>query len=433
LFLLNKRDTYPLILPAALIILSALIVWQWPGFMKQVGRVKQLEALFLVLPFLPYAFFTIGIIMGWRFNNAGMILTLFTLSLSYFALSNLGPISPTKGVEGLSIHEAISFLLPLNVAYFSTLKKRRILTSKGLFWLALIMFQAFAVILLCNPQMIIKIKGSYPLISKMLANLSMKLRSILHDDSFFGLKNISTLSILSFLAALIFLFMRFNRSRDSLSAGSLCTLVAVFLGVADHSAPSPMLYFSVAGLVLIITSIETSFSMAYIDELTGLPGRRSLNEALVNLGKRYAIAMIDIDRFKKFNDKYGHKTGDQVLKMVASKLKELTGGAKVFRYGGEEFTAIFAGKAAQEAVPHLDTYRKIIESTPFVVRGKGRRKSSAEYRGKIKSAGRKGINITVSIGVASPNRRLTSPEKVLKAADKILYKAKKSGRNRVKS
>jgi diguanylate cyclase (GGDEF)-like protein len=192
-----------------------------------------------------------------------------------------------------------------------------------------------------------------------------------------------------------------------------------------------MLYFSAAGLILVFTSIETSFSMAYIDELTELPGRRSLNETLVNLGKKYAIAMIDIDRFKKFNDTYGHKTGDDVLKMVASKLKELTGGAKVFRYGGEEFTAVFPGKTAKEVVPHLDTYRKIVESTPFTVRGRGRRKRSVEDRGKIKRAGRKGINITVSIGVASPNRRMTTPEKVLKTADRILYKAKREGRNRV--
>jgi diguanylate cyclase (GGDEF)-like protein len=162
-----------------------------------------------------------------------------------------------------------------------------------------------------------------------------------------------------------------------------------------------------------------------------LPGRRSLNETLANLGRRYAIAMIDIDHFKKFNDKYGHKTGDQVLKMVASKLKDLTGGAKVFRYGGEEFTAVFPGKSAKEVVPHLDTYRKIMESTPFTVRGKERKRSSAENRGKITRAGRKGINITVSIGVASPNRRMATPEKVLKAADRILYKAKKAGRNRV--
>jgi diguanylate cyclase (GGDEF)-like protein len=401
--------------------------------MKQVGKVKELEALFLLLPFLPYVLFAIGCIMGCRFNNAEMILTTAVLCLSYFALTNLSPVSSAKGVVGPSIPEAMSFLLPLNLAYFATLRKRRIYTSTGLFCVGLVMFQVLVVIILCNPQMSIKIEGSYPFLSKPLADVSMKIRSFLHRDSLYGLKHISSISALSLLGGIIFLSTRFYKSRDSLSAGSLCTLISTFLGVAVHSNPSPMLYFSAAGLILIITSIESSFSMAYLDELTGLPGRRSLNETLMNLGKGYAIAMIDIDHFKKFNDKYGHKTGDQVLNMVASKLKELTGGAKVFRYGGEEFTAIFPGKTAQEAVPHLDTYRKIIETTPFIARGKGRRKSSVENRGKVKRASLGGIKITVSIGAASPNKKLTSPEKVLKAADKILYKAKKAGRNRVKS
>jgi diguanylate cyclase (GGDEF)-like protein len=332
---------------------------------------------------------------------------------------------------GPTIPESISFLLPLNLAYFATLTKRRIFTSRGLFFVGLIVCQAFGVALLCYPQLITNAEGSFSLASKWLLQLSVKLGAVLHGDSFWGLKNVSTISFSSLLAALMFLFMRFNRSRDSLSAGSLCTLIAVFLGIVLYTENSLTLFFSAAGLIIIITSIETSFSMAYIDELTELPGRRSLNETLANLGRRYAIAMIDIDHFKKFNDKYGHKTGDQVLKMVASKLKELTGGAKVFRYGGEEFTAVFPGKTAKEVVPHLDTYRKIMESSPFTVRGGSRKKSSAENRGKTGGAARKGIHITVSIGVASPNRRMATPEKVLKAADKILYKAKKAGRNRV--
>jgi diguanylate cyclase (GGDEF)-like protein len=392
---------------------------------------KEMGALFTILPLLPYVFLTIGFAMGWRFNNGGMILTTFILGLSYFALSGSAAASSSKVIVGPSIPESMSFLLPLNLAYFATWRNRHILAPKGLFCIGLIVFQTLAVILLCYPQLITNTKGSFSLASKSLLHLSVKLSAILHGHSLWGLKNVSTISFFSFLAALTFLIMRFNRSRDSLSAASLCTLVAVFWGIALHPGPSLMLYFLAASLIVIITSIETSFSMAYMDELTELPGRRSLNETLANLGRRYAIAMIDIDRFKKFNDKYGHKTGDQVLKMVASKLKELTGGAKVFRYGGEEFTAVFPGKTAKEVVPHLDTYRKIVESTPFTVRGRERKKSSAEERGKIKRTGRKGINITVSIGVASSNRRMTTPEKVLKAADRILYKAKKAGRNRV--
>ena len=143
--------------------------------------------------------------------------------------------------------------------------------------------------------------------------------------------------------------------------------------------------------------------------------------------------MIDIDHFKKFNDRYGHKTGDQVLKMVASKLRGVSGGAKIFRYGGEEFTAIFPGKSVEEAIPYLQEYRESMESSPFVVRSKIRRKSTSNNRGKSKLSGLKRVKVTVSIGVAELDKNHTNPEKVLKAADRKLYKAKKAGRNRVKS
>jgi diguanylate cyclase (GGDEF)-like protein len=171
--------------------------------------------------------------------------------------------------------------------------------------------------------------------------------------------------------------------------------------------------------------------MAYLDELTGLAGRRSLNDTLINLGKNYAIAMIDVDHFKKFNDTYGHKTGDQVLKMIASKLERISGGARTFRYGGEEFTAIFSGKDAEESITYVEDFRQAIESTPFVVRGKDRRRGQRKKRGSGKSSDLEEVKVTVSIGIASPDKELTDPEKVLKAADKSLYKAKKGGRNRV--
>jgi diguanylate cyclase (GGDEF)-like protein len=226
--------------------------------------------------------------------------------------------------------------------------------------------------------------------------------------------------------------VRFARSRDALSAGFLGSLVLAFLGLSGNRAsPADVIYFSAAGLALVISAIDVSFSMAYLDELTGLPARRSLNNELLNLGRKYAVAMIDIDHFKKFNDLYGHKTGDQVLKMIASKLKDITGSAKVFRYGGEEFTAIFPGKSVDEALPHLEVYRKLIEATPFVIRGNERRVRSTDKNGRVSLSGQKSARVTVSIGASASGKDFTMPEEVLKEADRILYKAKKAGRNRV--
>jgi diguanylate cyclase (GGDEF)-like protein len=239
-------------------------------------------------------------------------------------------------------------------------------------------------------------------------------------------------ALFSFLFAMIYLSIRFLKNRDFLLAGYIGGLAAVFLtAMARPSAQAPMVFHLSAGLILILTSIEASFFMAYNDELTGLPGRRRLNESLMNLKSRYAIAMMDIDHFKKFNDTYGHKTGDDVLKAVAARLKEISGRARVFRYGGEEFTAVFPGKSVEESFFHLETFRKSLESSRFFVRPKERKKNTPVLRGRGPTASQKQVRITMSIGVAESGSKYPSPEKVIRAADKALYKAKKTGRNRV--
>jgi diguanylate cyclase (GGDEF)-like protein len=172
--------------------------------------------------------------------------------------------------------------------------------------------------------------------------------------------------------------------------------------------------------------------MAFRDELTGIPGRRSLDEAFLKIGGNYSVAMVDIDRFKKFNDRHGHDVGDQVLRMVASKLAQVTGGGKPFRYGGEEFTILFPGKSAAEAMPHLEGVRKAVEETRFIIRGRNRPREKPENPKKIRGS-RKKAKITISVGLAERNDKYITPELVIKAADKALYKAKKAGRNRIRT
>ncbi|MFC1488593.1 GGDEF domain-containing protein [Thermodesulfobacteriota bacterium] len=430
-----KRTIYPFIIPALIIILAAITIWQWPALMRKVNEVEKLRAFLVILPVMPYAVFFISILMGWRFNNAGLILAATTLALSYFVFSRFGlPDQPQKA-GGLSIQEATVVLLPLNLAVLSIMTKRRLLTSTGFICVMLIILQVFFLALFCpwpGSRLLPLISKASPLLADKIAEISIYLGAIVHRYNFGLLKTISTPSIITFCATLIFFLIRFLLTHETMLVGFAATLVATFLGItANQPDPSNMVYFSAAGLILIISTVETSFSMAYVDDLTGLQGRRSLNETLINLGHRYAIAMIDVDHFKKFNDTYGHDTGDQVLKMIASKLEKISGSAKTFRYGGEEFAAIFSGKSADEALPHLEKYRQTIASIPFVVRGKPRRKGKSKNRGQVKRSGQKQVKVTVSIGVAEPDKYATHPEKVLKAADKNLYKAKKSGRNRV--
>lgn len=186
-----------------------------------------------------------------------------------------------------------------------------------------------------------------------------------------------------------------------------------------------------AGVVLLIALMEAAYAMAFHDELTALPGRRALNQLLATVRAPYTVAVIDVDHFKSFNDRYGHDVGDQVLRMVASRLAAVGGGGRPFRSGGEEFTIVFPGKSKTEAVPHVQAVREAIEDTTFTLRNLPRPKgpNAAAARG-TKKGGRR-IGVTISAGLASYTTASESAQAVVKSADKAMYRAKKNGRNRV--
>ena len=400
--------------------------------------VKELRAVMVIMPFVPYIVFSIGFVMGWRYANAGMILGSFALAFSYYGLDYLrSPELPRALILDESVTSVLAFLLPLNLAFYSALTKRRLFTFAGLLALILLTIQVLAVLLFCHPfsrissRVMAEIKSLSPVVADKLSGFSSWQGSVLSDHSFFRFEGMPTAPAVAFGLALLFVLVQFVKTSDIRICGFFFGIVAAMLGIITRfSEPAVIFYFFAAGLILVITTVEASFSMAYIDELTALPGRRSLNETLLNLGKKYAIAMIDVDHFKKFNDTFGHKAGDQVLKMIASRLGKISGGAKTFRYGGEEFTAIFAGKAVEDAISHIEDFREAIGSTPFIVRDWKRRRKKKNDRRRKNSSIRKQVKVTVSIGLASPGGRKTDPEKVIKAADKNLYKAKKGGRNR---
>ncbi|KZN58830.1 sensor domain-containing diguanylate cyclase [Pseudoalteromonas luteoviolacea] len=184
----------------------------------------------------------------------------------------------------------------------------------------------------------------------------------------------------------------------------------------------------IVALVYLLTVSIDSYFLAYRDDLTGLPTRRALNQLSLSLGRKYTVAMLDIDHFKKFNDTYGHDIGDQVLKLVASKLSKVKSGGKVFRYGGEEFTVVFSGRSPEIAFNALEQLREDIANYDMVIRQQQRQ--SKKSRQSKPPSDRKVVNVTVSIGVAT---RLTKQtfEQVVKSADEALYRAKKKGRNNV--
>jgi len=172
-----------------------------------------------------------------------------------------------------------------------------------------------------------------------------------------------------------------------------------------------------ASSVGLVTAVEAAWRLAFLDALTGLPGRRALNDRLLSLGRRYAIAIVDIDHFKRFNDRFGHDQGDEVLRQVATVLAGVRG-ATAYRMGGEEFALVFPGRSSPGADVEVDRLRRAVGEISL----RPVTKSGAQRKHPVR--------VTFSAGLCRRTRRML-PTAVLATADKALYRAKKRGRNRV--
>lgn len=186
-------------------------------------------------------------------------------------------------------------------------------------------------------------------------------------------------------------------------------------------------WFAAAGATAILTVVYSSYRMAFIDTLTGLPNRRALDETLARLSGPYALAMVDIDHFKGFNDTYGHAAGDIVLREVAQTLRRHAGG-HAYRYGGEEFCVVYEGRASEKPAIPLENARKAVGRQRVEVALPAPKRAP---RGKAAKPASKEVAVTISAGCAQRNAQRRSTDEVLKAADQALYKAKDKGRNKV--
>jgi len=190
------------------------------------------------------------------------------------------------------------------------------------------------------------------------------------------------------------------------------------------------IFFATAGLVLVISVIETSFNFAFYDDLTGLPARRALNETLSKIGRHFTVAMIEVDSFKKINDRYGLLVGDQVLQIVAAKLEKVTGGGLSYRYSGQRFGVVFPAKFLDEAIPHLESLRKGVEIYGFILRGPKRPREKPANPEKFRGP-EKRVSLTIAIGAVERKDASVKRKHVIKAADQALLKAQNKGGNQI--
>lgn len=207
-------------------------------------------------------------------------------------------------------------------------------------------------------------------------------------------------------------------------------LSPAFMYWVDHYHYTPY-YWLIVPVVACFAVVKDAFHMAYRDELTGIPSRRALMQLVQGLGRKYTLVMCDVDHFKKFNDTWGHDTGDEVLKLVASRLSRVSGGGKAYRYGGEEFTLVFAGKTPDQVLPFVEQVREELANYPLVIRKKPRPSKAPKKQTNPKTE-LKRVHISCSFGMAQRTADIKTFPAILKQADIALYDAKKAGRNCVK-
>ncbi len=362
----------------------------------------------------PFVVFLPAMIVSCRFNKSRVFFVLlmlsFNLLLMYYYFSRDGG----TVLYFNSIYPVMTLLIPLNILIFSFLKERGFLTLWGILRFGFIFLQVLFIVWVIARQE----KGLIAFATCDLAALDFPLFTPLPQAS-----------ILAFFLAGAVLTIKHvcRRSFHDVAFIGVLAAMLVVLHTKDLNLLTPI-FFAVSGIMLLISVIQHSYSMAFYDELTGLPSRRCLEQDMMKLGLKYAIAMLDIDHFKKCNDTYGHNVGDDILRFFASIIRKVSGGGKAYRYGGEEFAIIFPGKNIQEIIPHLEKIREEVASRKFSLRGKDRpKKKPKKIKGNRRNSRR--VSITVSIGAAEKNEIYNDSLSVIKAADAALYRAKKKGRN----
>ena len=370
-----------------------------------------------LLNWMPYLTLGIAMLICINYNRARLFTVSLALILTYYFIQTELQ-SSLNELRSFYIYTSISVLIPLMLFIFLFLPERGLKNRYGLFTLLIVplLFLIGYSILEWIPQ-------------TTLLRYLINYFQIRPFDTYLLSINVSFFYLFVFVIA----FYRMVRTNDEYYAALLSVLIFSFITLTYFSQEKiSVVMLSIVGLSLIMSLMRGAHDMAYRDDLTGLLGRRALNERLKGLGKRYTLAMADVDHFKNFNDTHGHDIGDEVLKMVARHIDKVKGGGTAYRYGGEEFCVVFAGKDVEYSKPFLEAVREEIEAYKMQIRDKEHRAKEKvkQQRGRRKKerAG-KTVSVTISIGVAEPDEKHVKVDEVLKAADTALYKAKQNGRN----
>jgi diguanylate cyclase (GGDEF)-like protein len=381
------------------------------------------------ISFLYYASVAGGLLLAWRFHSSRVFYAVLVLILARWTVASFVAVIAGEASTEFAVRAA-SVLIPCDFVLIAFMQEQGF-TAPSMTPVALFLsVQTVITWVLCRAQASpFKIRPLHAVVTSSLPAVAWVV---------FGL-------------AAVLLLVQFLLTRKPTDSALLWSLSAFFLSLRFAASGRVSTIYSIAAALILATSIiENSYLLAYHDELTTLPSRRAYNDALLRLQHPFSIAALDIDHFKRFNDTYGHDIGDQVLRLVAANLTQVTGGGQAYRCGGEEFAILFPGKTGAQVFDHLEQLRGAIEAAEFYMRhsdrrqmprgpdrrtqpARGRSQRGRNIRKLTQPKAETALSVTVSMGVASSSSNETSTDHVMQSADQALYRAKDNGRNRVES
>ncbi len=378
----------------------------------------------ILLRYVPYGLTILVILLGQQFVQGRIAMAAGNLLLGY-AIIQTQLQAPLEQDQVRAFFTLLSLYWPLNFFIIYWLPERKLISPIGFLLAAIFSLE------LLSGYLLVQYVDNYPQLLSQYLSLQPFGHNSEHLLSHWLLPLASTL-VLSITTLILFVHTLIKRDRShSVLLASMVTSALICAWFEQNGISS--LFTSLVATALMVTLLFNSHDLAFLDELTGLPGRRALMNELKHCGKHYCVVMADIDHFKQFNDTHGHDTGDDVLRIVAQELANVRGGGKAFRYGGEEFTLLFKRKSTEDAEPFIDKIRQSIADYPLTIRDKQTRPKSLSKSANKKS--RKSpadsstqVQVTVSFGIAQ--RQVDQrPSDVMKSADQALYRAKENGRN----
>ncbi|SMF76180.1 GGDEF domain-containing protein [Pseudobacteriovorax antillogorgiicola] len=447
--------------------LLPLIVYLIPTLASKLFVSKGIMSFLSDIPYI--GFLAVGF-LGYRLNQTRILFSSGFLFISYLILQHIH--TGELELDGLNNHSLIKMLAigtPVAILVMFLQKETRLKDwrSLGRFALAMGPFFLFAILYRWLPE-----------------TFESTVNFSIIQVPWLSIPQFALLSYLALLSGLYWI------SDQKIGLYVIAMMIAMFPcltayqislmeGVEQRNMIANTIFaFSVVCGILVDAMFRMYWQRVYLDELTGIPNRRALDEYLYTLDGEYSIAMVDIDYFKKFNDAYGHDEGDNVLRLVAKTLYH-EAKMRIYRYGGEEFCAVFEGVDSEDSYMFANKMRRLVHNKKFYIRSEEdepvkrnllslhlsqkkprysamkaddnpeekeeAKKAAAKKAAKKKASKSNGLKvyeettddggveqflrISVSIGLASPTPDYSNPFEVIKLADQALYKAKEQGRN----